>query len=115
MKLTLRNVHEEWREPVEKETRRQSSKLEKLLKKYAPDALQLHGAIEKRPRKESYVFSVNLSLPSGALHATGDGMDVRTCVKAAFAELSVQVKKHQALLRKDYEWKRKRPRTRALA
>ena len=115
MKLTLRNVHEEWREPVEKETRRQTSKLEKLLKKYAPDALQLHGGIEKHPRMESYTFSVHLSLPSGALHATGDGVDVLACVKAAFAELSVQVKKRQALLRKDYEWKRKRPRTRALA
>jgi hypothetical protein len=34
---------------------------------------------------------------------------VRTSCKKAFAELVAQVKKHQAKLRKDYEWKRKRP------
>jgi hypothetical protein len=29
--------------------------------------------------------------------------------------LEAQVKKHQAMLRKDYEWKRKRPRVRVEA
>jgi ribosome-associated translation inhibitor RaiA len=112
MKLTIRNVHEEWREPVEKETHRQAAKLDKLLKRYAPDLVQLHAAIEKSARMESYTFTVNLSLPTGTLHATGEGYDVVASVKAAFAELCTQCKKHQALLRKDYEWKRKRPRAR---
>jgi ribosome-associated translation inhibitor RaiA len=115
MKVTIRHAHEEWREPVEKETHRQRIKLDKLLKRYAPDLVQLHADIEKRARKESYVFSVNLSLPTGVLHATGEGADVLACVKAAFAELCAQVKKHQALVRKDYEWKRKRPRLRVPA
>jgi ribosome-associated translation inhibitor RaiA len=115
MKLTIRNAHEEWREPVEKETHRQAAKLDKLLKRYAPDLVKLHGDIEKHPRKASYTFTVNLSLPTGTLHATGEGSDVLTCVKAAFAEICAQCKKHQALLRKDYEWKRKRPRARILA
>ena len=115
MKLTIRNAHEEWREPVEKEMHRQKAKLEKLLKRYAPDLVQLHACIEKLPRKESYSFSVNLSLPMGSLHATGEGADVLASVKAACAELCSQTKKHIALLRKDYEWKRKRPRDSALA
>lgn len=115
MKLTVRHAQEDWREPVEKEMARQRAKLDKLLKRYAPDLVQLHADIEKRARKESYVFTVHLSLPTGALHATGDGDDVLGCVKAAFAELCAQVKKHQALLRKDYEWKRKRPRARVPA
>ena len=115
MKLTIRNAHVEWRVPVEKETDRQAAKLGRLLKRYAPDLVQLHGDIAKHPRKESYTFSVNLSLPTGALHARGEGADVRSCVKAAFAELGEQTKKHMALLRKDYQWKRKRPRGRALA
>jgi ribosome-associated translation inhibitor RaiA len=38
------------------------------------------------------------------------GADVRKSVKAAFAEIEAQVKKHQEKLRKDYTWKRKRPR-----
>jgi ribosome-associated translation inhibitor RaiA len=112
MKLTIRNAHEEWREPVEKETHRQTAKLEKLLKRYAPDLVQLHADIEKHARKENYTFTVNLSLPTGTLHATGEGSDVLASVKVAFAEICAQCKKHQSLLRKDYEWKRKRPRAR---
>lgn len=112
MKLTIRNAHEEWREPVEKEANRQADKLGKMLKRYAPDLVLLHGDIEKHARKESYTFTVNLSLPTGTLHATGEGADVLASVKTAFAEICAQVKKHQALLRKDYEWKRKRPRAR---
>ncbi len=115
MKLTIRNAHEEWREPVEKETNRQAAKLNKLLKRYEPELVQLHTCIEKQARKESYTFTVNLSLPTGTLHATGEGSDVLASVKTAFAEICAQCKKHQALLRKDYEWKRKRPRVRAIA
>jgi ribosome-associated translation inhibitor RaiA len=112
MIVTIRNAHEEWREPVEKETQRQAAKLEKLLKRYAPDLVQLHGDIEKHSRKESYTFTINLSLPTGTLHASGEGSDVLGSVKTAFSEICAQCKKHQALLRKDYEWKRKRPLTR---
>ena len=115
MKLFIRHSNEEWREPVETETQRHVVKLEKLLKRYVPDLVQLHGDIEKHPRKENYVFSVNLSLPTGTLHATGEGAEVRGSVKSAFAELEAQIKKHMALLRKDYEWKRKRPHARTLA
>jgi ribosome-associated translation inhibitor RaiA len=109
VKITIRNAHEEWRDPVEKETHRQTEKLEKLLKRYAPDLVLLHCDIEKHPRMETYTFTVNLSLPTGTLHATGEGEDVLASVKIAFAEICTQCKKHQALLRKDYEWKRKRP------
>lgn len=115
MKLTLRITQEDWRESVEKETERQRAKLQRLLKRYSPDLVQLRGDIQKHPRKETYKFCVNLSLPTGNLYATGEGADVRSCVKVAFAELTEQTKKHMALLRKDYEWKRKRPRARALA
>jgi ribosome-associated translation inhibitor RaiA len=115
MKVAIRHGNEEWREPIEKETEQQVLKLKKLLKRYDPDLVQLHGNIEKQPRMESYSFILNLSLPTGTLHATGEGDDVRSSVKAAFAEIETQIKKHMALLRKDYEWKRKRPRAKALA
>lgn len=115
MKVAIRNGNEEWREPIEKETEQHVAKLKKLLTRYAPDLVQLHGSIEKHPRKESYSFTLNLSLPTGTLHATGEGTDVRKSVKAAFSEIETQIKKHMALVRKDYEWKRKRPRAKALA
>ena len=115
MRVLISHKLDEWREPIVEETQRRVAKLEKLLKRYVPDLVQLHGSIEKHSRKEEYVFSLNLSLPTGTLHATGEAADVRASVKAAFAEIEAQVKKHMALLRKDYEWKRKRPRVRALA
>jgi ribosome-associated translation inhibitor RaiA len=115
MKLSISYKLDEGRESIEEETQRRVAKLEKLLKRYAPDLVQLHGSIEKRPRKKEYLFSLNLSLPTGTLHATGEAADVRTSVKAAFAEIEAQIKKHMALLRKDYEWKRKRPRVKELA
>ncbi len=49
------------------------------------------------------------------MHATGTGADARAAAKAAFAEIERQLKKHQEKLRKDYLWKRKRPRSGILA
>jgi len=114
MKISISYKHVELREPVEAQAGRYLVKLGKLLKSYSPDLVQLHGGFEKLPRTEEFSFSLNLSLPTGALHATGVGADVRSSVKQAFAELEEQVKKHQSLLRKDYQWKRKRHREEVL-
>lgn len=115
MNISLSYKHLRLREPVETEVSRYMGKLGKLLKSYQPDMVQLHGAFEKHPRKEEYAFSLNLSLPTGTLHATGEGTMMRLSVKHAFAELTQQVKKHQAKLRRDYVWKkRKRPPATAL-
>ena len=73
------------------------------------------GTSRSIPERKAISFPLNLSLPTGTLHATGEGADVRRSVKAAFAEIETQIKKHMALLRKDYEWKRKRPRAKASA
>ena len=103
--LSYKNV--EVREPVERIVPRHLQKISRLLKSYEPDLIQLHGAFEKHPRRVEYAFSLNLSLPTGTMHATGEGPDVRLSVKQAFAELERQIKKHQAKLRKDNQWKRK--------
>jgi ribosome-associated translation inhibitor RaiA len=110
MKITYSHIEPEARKFVEDESRRSIEKLNRLLKKYAPDLVLLHGSLEKSPRKMEFSYSLNLTLPTGTLHATGVGGDVRKSVKAAFAEIQAQVKKHQEKLRKDYVWKRKRPR-----
>jgi ribosome-associated translation inhibitor RaiA len=115
MKISFTYKHVELREPVETETSWHLNKLGRLLGSYSPDLVQIHGSLEKHPRKAEYIFSLNLSLPTGTLHATGVGPDVKQSVKQAFAELEGQVKKHQSKLRKDYQWKRKRGRTEALA
>lgn len=110
MKITYSSIPPEFRDAIEKEAERQIAKLERLLKHTAPDLVLFHGSVEKTPRKVEYNFSVNLKLPTGTLHACGTGTEIRTCTKAAFAEIEVQVKKHQEKLRKDYLWKRKRAR-----
>lgn len=114
MNVALNYKNVDSREPVEAGVSRHLTKLGKLLKSYSPDLVQLHGTFEKHPRKVEYMCSLNLSLPTGTLHATGDGPDVRASVKQGFADLERQVKKHMAKLRKDYQWKRKRPRSAAL-
>ncbi len=111
MKIIYSHIEPEFRQAVERESQRHIEKLNRLLKRYAPDLVVLHGSLEKTPRKTEYTFSVNLTLPTGTLHASAAGADVRSSAKAAFAELESQVKKHQEKLRKDHVWKRKRART----
>lgn len=111
MKLSISYKHVDAHDAVEKQNARHVEKLARLLKSYEPDLVQLHGVFSKNPHNQEHTFSLNLSLPTGTLHATGVGDTVRASCKKAFTELEVQVKKHQARLRKDYEWKRKRPRT----
>jgi ribosome-associated translation inhibitor RaiA len=108
MKITYSHVDPEYHAIIEHEVARHTAKLNRILKRYAPDLVLLHGSLEKTPRKTEFNFSLNLNLPTGTMHSTGVGADVLGSAKAAFAELEVQVKKHQAKLRKDYVWKRKR-------
>ena len=112
MKLSINYKHIESHRPVEVEVARHVAKLEKLLKSYSPDLVQLHGGFSVNPRTGDVSCALTLSLPSGTLHATGEAAAVRISCKKAFSELESQVKKHQSKLRKDYEWKRKRPRIR---
>ena len=115
MKLSISYKNVEQHQAAEKEVERHTSKLKRLLKTYEPDLVQLHGVFTQNPHRPELSFSLNLSLPTGALHATGTGANARASCKQAFSELQTQVKKHQARLRKDYEWKRKRPRSPAPA
>ena len=110
MNVAYSQIDIEFRESVEKECARHIEKLNRILKRYAPDGIQLHVSLEKSPRRIEYNASLNLTLPTGVLHATGSGESVRSSAKAAFAEIESQLKKHQQKLRKDYVWKRKRGR-----
>jgi len=93
MKLSISYKHVEAQKPVEAEVERHISKLEKLLQSYSPDLVQLHGTFAKNPRTDAKSCTLNLSLPTGTLHATGTGESVRTSCKKAFGELVAQVKK----------------------
>ena len=107
MKITYSHIEAEVRASIVLEFDRHIEKLNKLLARYAPDLVQLHASVEKVPHKPKHCFSLHLTLPTGTLHASGEGSDVRAGAKIAFAEIESQAKKHQEKLRKDYLWKRK--------
>jgi len=114
MKITYSHIEPELREAIEHETAHRTEKLNRLLKHYPEDSVLLHGSLEENPHEHQYSYSLNLTTPTGTLHATGMGADARAAAKAAFAEIERQLKKHQEKLRKDYLWKRKRPRSATL-
>jgi ribosome-associated translation inhibitor RaiA len=110
MNILVNYKHVNLRKPVEVEVGRHIGKLERLLKNYSPDLVQLHGAFDKSPRTADYLFSLRLWLPTGTLNVTGEGTTVRLSVKHAFGEIEDLVKRHQSKIRREHEWKRKRPR-----
>lgn len=109
MNLTLSYRHVEKSDFVEEQVHRHLSKLNKLLESYAPELVQLHGTFDKNPHKAEYYLTLNLSLPTGHIHVTGEGPDLTVAARRAFGDLRQQFKKHMSRLRGDYEWKRKRP------
>ena len=115
MKLSVSFKDLENHKSVEKEMEQAVKKLNRLLRPYEPDLVQLHAVFSKVPRKDEHMLALNLTLPTGTLHASASSQHLLACCKRAFSEIQSQVKKHKSLLRKDYEWKRKRPRPRLSA
>jgi ribosomal subunit interface protein len=111
MKLSVSFKDLDNHKSVDKEMQTAVKKLNILLKSYQPDLVQLHAVFSRVPRKDEHALALNLNLPTGTLHATAGNAHLRACCKKAFSELESQLKKHQSKLRKDYEWKRKRPRS----
>jgi len=115
MKVTVSFKDAVKHKSVEKQMETSVKKLGTLLKSYSPDLVQLHAAFSMLQRTDEHEVSLNLTLPTGTLHATASSEHLRACCKKAFSEIESQVKKHQSKLRKDYEWKRKRTRDKAVA
>jgi len=108
MNISISYKYVKAHQPVEEEVGRYTNKLSKLLKCYPSDAVHIHGVFARNLHNNEHSFSLNLKLPTGTLHATGTGSGVRASCKQAFRDLEEQVKKHQARLRKDHDWQRKR-------
>jgi ribosomal subunit interface protein len=109
MNVSISYKHVDSQKPIEVEVTRRLDKLNRLLKSYEPDLVQIKGVFSKNQRTEEQSLILTLSLPTGTLHATGNGKNVLAGCKKAFSEIEMQIKKHQSLLRREHEWKRKRP------
>ena len=110
MNVSISYKHVEAQQAVATEVTRRLDKLGRLLKSYQPDLVQLKGVFTTNKRTDEPSLALTLSLPTGVLHATGNGKNVLAGCKKAFSDIEMQVKKHQSLLRREHEWKRKRPK-----
>jgi ribosome-associated translation inhibitor RaiA len=108
MNVSISYKHLDSQEPVALEVTRRLDKLNRLLKSYEPDLVQIKGVFSKNQRTDEKSLALTLSLPTGTLRATGNGKNVLAGCKKAFSEIELQIKKHQSLLRREHEWKRKR-------
>ncbi len=108
MNVSISYKHVDTQQIVEGEIKRRVDKMRRLLKSYAPDSVQLKGVFASNQRTDEQSCVLTLSLPTGTLHATGNGKNALAGCKNAFSEIESQIKKHQSLLRHEHEWKRKR-------
>jgi ribosomal subunit interface protein len=109
MNVSISYKHVDSQQAVTTEVTRRLGKLGRLLKSYSPDLVQIKGVFSKNQRTEEQSLALTLSLPTGTLRATGNGKNGLAGCKKAFSEIEMQIKKHQSLLRREHEWKRKRP------
>ncbi|HMD43367.1 MAG TPA: HPF/RaiA family ribosome-associated protein [Candidatus Acidoferrum sp.] len=109
MNVSFSYKHVNSQQAVAAEVTHRLDKLERLLRSYEPDLIQLHGVFSKNHRTDEQTLVLTLSLPSGTLHAIGSGKNVLAGCKNAFSDIEAQLKKHQSLLRREHEWQRKKP------
>ena len=79
-------------------------KLDRLLAHFSPDLVHLHGTLETNGTRKSACCSLNLSLPTGQLHARQEGGNSITDLQTCFDHLIAQLKKHMQALRREDSW-----------
>src|ERR1700756_5812832 len=100
MKLSVSFKDLENHKSVEKEMEHAVKKLNVLLKTYQPDLVQLHAVFSKLPRKEEHTLALNLTLPTGTLHATAAFAQLRAFCQKKFPQNESPPKKQKKLFRK---------------
>jgi len=93
---------------IEKATQMHVGKLRKLLARFSPDLIHLHGLLEFSAAHQGTVCSLNLWLPTAQLHVRKEGGTALTVLQICFMQLVEQVKKHKQVLRREDVWKRRR-------
>ena len=94
--------------PMDKVIQARLQKLEKLLSRFNPDLVHLHGTLESNGVHQNTVCSLNLALPTGQLHSRQPGDNLVTDLQTCFDNLEEQIKKHMQALRREESWRRDR-------
>ncbi len=100
---------------LEKLINQQVEKLGRYLQVFRPELVHLKGIVEESSTREGAVVSLNLRLPSGQMAAQESSVTATAAVKAAFDDVTEQLKKHKELLRNQHKWLRRRGPGRAEA
>jgi RNA polymerase sigma-70 factor, ECF subfamily len=100
---------------LEKLINQQVEKLSRYLQVFRPELVHLKGVVEEISAREGIVVSLNLRLPSGQMAAREKALTATAAVKAAFEDVTEQVKKHKELLRNQHKWPHRRGPERAPA
>ncbi len=115
MKTQVRYRQVQNRTGVERELGRQIAKLDRRLKKFAPDLVDLHVSVEHEGKPATpFNASVTLSLPPGRLHADEDAPDPVGALKEAFGEVNRELNKLKTRLNRKNRRRGLAPRKRVL-
>lgn len=110
MNVSVQYKCDDFRGQIEQDIAKYAAKLGRWLEHFDDDLVSLHASYDKHSRKRTYLFALNLVLPSATLHASASNAEARFALRRAFDEMETQVSKHLRIARRDYEWKRKRVR-----
>ena len=96
--------------PLEKKLQQKIAKFERDLAHFPQDAVHLQIVLEKHPRKDRYLASLTLRVPSDILHSEEAGRDLVGAFDDAVKSLLRKLKSYKSSLRKEKFWKRKERR-----
>jgi len=96
--------------PLEKKLQQKIAKFERHLAHFPPDAVHLQIVLEKHPRKDRYLASLTLRVPSDILHSEEAGRDLIGAFDEAVKSLLRKLKSYKSSLRGEKFWKRKERR-----
>jgi ribosomal subunit interface protein len=103
--LVTRNLH--GHELLRKKLRQKISKLERLLQHFPADAVHLHIALERNPKKEYYTAALTLRVPSNILRSRKSSPDLIKAFDEAVRALQRELAALKSQLRRETFWKRK--------
>ena len=108
--LVTKNLH--GHEMLRKKLREKIFKLEKHLAHFPADAVHLHIALERHPRKVLHTAALTLRVPSNILHSRKSASDVIKAFDDAIKALLRELVALKSELRREVFWKRKARRSR---
>jgi RNA polymerase sigma factor (sigma-70 family) len=96
--------------PLEKKLQQKIAKFDRHLAHFPADAVHLQIVLEKHPRKDLYLASLTLRVPSDILHVEEAGRDLIGAFDDAVKSLLRRLKSYKSSLHGEKFWKRKERR-----